>query len=106
MIGSCPRTTPSQGEPDETPQLLASGAGANPLLPNGWEIAATIFGFLFVIALLAFPLLLIVKLARGSKTRAAVGSDRAQLQDEIARRTESIERRLANIERTLQEVAE
>ncbi len=55
---------------------------------------------------MAVPLLLIVKLARGSKARTAAGSDKAQLQDEIARRTESIERRLGNIERTLQEVAE
>ena len=87
-------------------KLLASGAGENPILPNGWEIAATILGFLFVLALVAALLMLIVRLACGSKVRTATGNDKAQLQDEIARRTESIEHRLGNIERTLQEVAE
>lgn len=87
-------------------QLLASGAGANPLLPNGYEIAATIIGFLFYAALVVVPLLLIVKLVRVSKAQTAASSENAQLQDEIARRTESIERRLGNIERTLQAVAE
>ena len=87
-------------------QLLASGEGTNPLLPNGYEIAATIIGFLFYAALVVVPLMLIVKLARGSKARTAASSENAQLQDEIARRTESIERRLGNVERTLREVAE
>lgn len=87
-------------------QLLASGAGADPILPNGYEIAMTIFGFLFYAALVVVPLVLIIKVARGSKARTAAGSENAQLQDEIARRTESIERRLGNIERTFQGVAD
>ena len=87
-------------------QLLASEAGADPLLPNGYEIAATIIGFLFVAALVVVPLLLIIKVARDSKARTAASGEDAQLQQEIARRTESIERRLGNIERTFQGVAE
>ncbi|MGL3808093.1 hypothetical protein ACSYDW_18605 [Paeniglutamicibacter sp. R2-26] len=85
--------------------LLAEEAAGNPLQPNGYEIAATVLGILFVAALLAVLLLAIARLARGTRRPADSGED-AQLREEIARRTESIERRLGNIERTFQGVAE
>ena len=86
--------------------LLAEEAAGNPLQPNGYEIAATVLGILFVAALLAVLLLAIARLARGTRGRADANGEDAQLREEIARRTESIERRLGNIERTFQGVAE
>lgn len=87
-------------------EIHAAGAGANPLLPSGYEIAVTVFGFLFVVALVVAVFVLIAKLARGTRTRAAATSSRVHLQEEIARRTDSIETRLRNIERTFQGVGE
>lgn len=82
--------------------VLAEGAGANPLLPNGWEIAVTMVGVLFYAALVVAVIVLVVKLVAGTKARTATAAGRENLQDEIARRTDSVERRLGNIERTFQ----
>lgn len=86
--------------------LFATGAGANPLLPNGWEIAITVVGFLFYAALIIAVIVLVVKLVAGTRTRTATSASRENLQDEINRRTDSIEKRLGNIERTFQNVGE
>lgn len=86
--------------------LFAQGAGANPLLPNGWEIAVTLVGFLFYAMLIVAVIMLVFKLVTGTKARTATATSRENLQDEIARRTDSIENRLGNIERTFQNVGQ
>lgn len=85
-------------------EVLAAPAGANPLLPNTWEIFGTVVGFL-VFALLIFALFMILIRPRLG-TSSGASSNKTELHDEIARRTESIEKRLGNIEKTFEKVTD
>lgn len=67
-------------------QVLADEAGANPALPSSYEIAAIVLGFLFIAALVAAGLMVIVGLARGLTARRAAGSGEARMRDELAGR--------------------